>query len=710
MTSTSYQLFEQAMRERKQIVCTYLRTNREVCPHILGHRHGKEVALTYQFAGTNFDGAEVTGDWKCLYLSKVRNPTLRDGPWYGGSDHSQGQTCVLDVDLDVNPDSPYDPKRRLDRNEPNQQSGNRSPWIRRDSSSRNAWIRALHAISTIVANPTRLLVDVIEGKAATHPDVPALLSEMQALTYAELTEQTNRYARWALEHLAKGDVVCLLMLNRPEYVALWLGITLAGGVVALINTNLRGAALARAIATASPRHVIVAAELFEALHQAVPDPTSFQIWTDQEPDVTRYSGESLSLSERRQVNIHDTALLIYTSGTTGLPKAAKVTHYRILQWSLWFAGLANIRASDRMYNCLPLYHSVGGVVAICSVLVAGGSVVIAEKFSASRFWPEIVKWECTLFQYIGELCRYLVNAPPSAEEHRHRLRLACGNGLRGDIWTKFKERFGIPHIIEFYAASEGTFSLFNIENEPGAIGHVPAFLAPRFPAVIVRYDEEREQPYRDENGRCVRCAPNEVGEALGRISAKADNPESRFEGYVNAAETERKILRDVFHEGDVWYRTGDLMRMDERGFIYFVDRVGDTFRWKGENVSSLEVAEVLSSCPGVLDVVVYGVAVPGADGRAGMAAVTAGPAFDFPTFHSVAKERLPAYARPVFVRLCSVIDMTETFKPKKQSLAAEGFDPQTIADPLYVEDRAADTYIPLDHAIFRKIGRGEFRF
>jgi fatty-acyl-CoA synthase len=502
------------------------------------------------------------------------------------------------------------------------------------------------------------------------------------------------------------------MPNRPEYVEIWLGITRVGGIVALINTSLVGTSLAHAIESVAPKHVIVASELHQRLCEAIPDSDLFQTWLDKDfpRRLAEYSGAPLSLSERPSVSIRDTALLIYTSGTTGLPKAAKVTHHRILQWSLWFAGLGDFKASDRMYNCLPLYHSVGGIVAVGSVLAAGGSVVIAEKFSASRFWADVVLWDCTLFQYIGELCRYLVNAPPSSEERGHRLRLACGNGLRVDIWTKFKERFAIPQIIEFYAASEGTFSLFNIENEPGAIGHVPAFLAPRFPAVIVRYDAGREQPYRDERGRCVRCDANEVGEALGRISGNADNPETRFEGYVNAAETERKILRDVFEDGDAWYRTGDLMRMDERGFIYFVDRIGDTFRWKGENVSTLEVAAALSSCPGVLDVAVYGIAVPGADGRAGMAAITADATFDLLTFHSVAKERLPPYARPVFVRLCGAIDVTETFKPKKQALVSEGFNPQATSDPIYVEDRATDAYVPLNEAIYRRIESGEFRF
>jgi fatty-acyl-CoA synthase len=712
MPSTTYQLFERAMIERKQITCRYERGYREICPYILGHKNGKEVALTYQFAGTNSKGKQVRGNWKCLYLSGVRNADLREGPWHGKSDHSHKQNCVSEVDIDINPKSPYNPKRRMPDRTPNQQPGRgASAGPSRNAFARDAWIRALQATSTIGSNATRLFADVLEEQGAQRGLAGALLSDSQSLTYTELLEQANRYSRWALARLATGDVVCLLMPNRPEYVAIWVGITRVGGIVALINTNAVGSALAHAIASVSPRYVVVAAELNQQLREAFPGPPSFETCLDQQiaNEAARYPGKALSDSERRPVTIHDTALLIFTSGTTGLPKAAKVTHHRILQWSLWFAGLGNFQPDDRIYNCLPLYHSVGGVVAIGSVLTAGGSVVIAEKFSATRFWAEIVKWECTLFQYIGELCRYLLAAPPSLEEHRHKLRLACGNGMRADIWTKFKERFQIPQIIEFYAASEGTFSLFNLEGEAGAIGHVPAFLAPRFPAVIVRYDAEREQPYRDEDGRCVRCAANETGEALGRISSNWDDAESRFEGYVNAAETERKILRNVFEDGDAWYRTGDLMRRDGRGFIYFVDRIGDTFRWKGENVSTLQVAEALSACPGVAEIVVYGVAVPGADGRAGMAAITPEANFDLAALHALATERLPGYARPLFIRLCRHIDLTETFKPKKQALMKDGFDPRATSDPIYVEDRATDAYLRLDEAIYAAIQRGDLR-
>jgi fatty-acyl-CoA synthase len=278
------------------------------------------------------------------------------------------------------------------------------------------------------------------------------------------------------------------------------------------------------------------------------------------------------------VTIGDRALLIYTSGTTGLPKAASISHRRVLNWGGWFAGLTDASSKDRLYDCLSLCHSVGGVVAPCRMLFAGASVVLTDRFSSSRFWQDVIRFNCTLFQYIGELCRYLLKAPKSEFERRHQLRLACGNGLRGDIWEAFQERFSIPRILEFYAASEGNFSLYNVGGKVGAIGKIPPLLAHRFPAALVKIDVERGAPTRDDRKLCIASARNEVGEAIGRIGT-ADEGGGRFEGYTNKSETERKILRDVFAKGDAWFCTGDLMRQDEQGYFYFVDRVGDTFRW-----------------------------------------------------------------------------------------------------------------------------------
>jgi len=591
-----------------------------------------------------------------------------------------------------------------------------TPISRGSQSALRDWMRALEAVAPIAGNPHRVLLDVIERIAQRHGDTEALISARGVLTYRTLVEHSRRYARWALEQdLAKGQTVCLVMPNRPEYIAIWLGITSVGGVVSLINTQLRGPSLAHCIDIVAPAHVIVAAELTEQFRSA-PLSCRPKIWTHGggehlriDREIERFSGVPLANSERRAVTIADRALTIYTSGTTGLPKAANVSHRRLLQWSFWFAGLMNTTPDDRMYDCLPMYHSIGGVVAIGALLVRGGSVVIREKFSAGEFWDDISRWDCTLFQYIGELCRYLVNAPPHLRERAHRLRLCCGNGLRADIWQDFKARFDIPRILEFYAATEGNVSLYNVEGEVGAIGRVPPFLAHRFPLALVEFDAITGVPLRGADGHCIRCATNEPGEAIGRIKGHAGQPGGEFEGYTDAADTGRKILRDVFEPGDAWYRTGDLMRMNGSGFFYFVDRIGDTFRWKGENVATSEVAAAILAFPGIVDASVYGVGVRGTEGAAGMATLVVDGALNFAELRRHLAKRLPDYARPLFLRIKDRIEVTATFKYKTSELAGQGFDPALISDPIYFDNPEQQAYVPLDQPLYRRIGAGQIR-
>jgi fatty-acyl-CoA synthase len=584
------------------------------------------------------------------------------------------------------------------------------------------WLRALEATGPIGNDRTRILPTVVGQLADALGDRPALLSGGEGLTYRELGERSNRYARWALgQGLTKGEVVCLLMPNRPEYLAIWLGITRIGGVVSLLNTNLSGASLAHCIDVVDPRHIIVAAELIDSFlsarpHIAADVKTWFRGAGDYdlpriEDQIDKLSTRELTEDEVQAPDIGDRALCIYTSGTTGLPKAAHVNHYRLMYWSHWFAGLMDVQTTDRMYNCLPMYHSVGGVVATGAMLVRGGSVTIRDKFSARQFWDDVVQGDCTLFQYIGELCRYLLRAPTHPREREHRIRLCCGNGLRGDIWTEFKERFEIPQILEFYASTEGNVSMFNCDAKPGAIGRIPGFLSHRFPAVIVKYDIESEEPIRNEQGYCVRCSPGEVGETLGKISDDPMNFAGRFEGYTSNDQTQRKILRNVFKDGDAWFRTGDLMRRDEQGYFYFVDRIGDTFRWKGENVASCEVAEVMTQFSGVAEAVVYGVAVPGTDGRAGMAALVIGDEqeLDLATLREHLISHLPEYARPLFLRVRGKLEITATFKQMKHDLIRQGFDPTGTADPLYFNDAGRGRFVPLDNALYDRILAGKVR-
>jgi fatty-acyl-CoA synthase len=592
-----------------------------------------------------------------------------------------------------------------------------------DSALRD-WVRALEATAEIAAHPRRILLDAIEDAAQQQPDAEALICERATLTYRALVERSRRYARWALDqNLVKGETVGLLMPNRPDYLAIWLGITAVGGVVSLLNTQLRGPALAHGIDIVAPKHVIVAGDLVTAFKTAALNwrpkvwshgraETAYCEFARVDREIERFSSAPLTPAERRDVTIADRALTIYTSGTTGLPKAAKVSHRRLMQWSLWFGALMNATPDDRMYDCLPMYHSVGGVVAIGALLTRGGSVVIREKFSVREFWDDVTRWNCTLFQYIGELCRYLVQAPPHPRERAHRLRLACGNGLRADVWRKFQSRFDVPRILEFYAATEGNVSLYNVEGKIGAVGRVPPFLTHRFPLALVKFDPASQEPARDGAGRCLRCAPEETGEAFGRI-ANADKSAAasgEFEGYTNAADTERKILRNVFEPGDVWFRTGDLMRMDASGFFYFVDRIGDTFRWKGENVSASEVAAALTEFPCVGAATVYGVTIAGAEGKAGMAAIARDGALDIAGLRAHLARRLPPYARPVFLRLTDRIDATATFKHKNGALAREGYDLTVVRDPLFVDDPQRQAFVPLDAALAALIENGKVRF
>jgi fatty-acyl-CoA synthase len=356
---------------------------------------------------------------------------------------------------------------------------------------------------------------------------------------------------------------------------------------------------------------------------------------------------------------------------------------------------------------LPLYHATGGLCGMGAALLNGACVVLRRRFSATQFWSDIRQEDCTLFAYIGELCRYLANQPPHPDERAHRLRLAFGNGLRPDVWEKVIGRFGLPRVLEFYGSTEGNVSMFNFDGRPGAIGRIPAPLKGRFNARIVRFDYEVEAPQRGAGGFCTEAAPGEAGECLGRIDAA--DPRAEFSGYLDKAASEKKVLRDVFAPGDAWFRTGDLLRQDADGYVYFVDRVGDTFRWKGENVSTSEVEIAISSMPGVTHAIVYGVAVPGQDGRAGMAAITPKDSVDLKALHRHLASNLPAYARPVFLRFQDEAETTGTLKYRKVDLVREGFDPMKASDPLFVADAERSTYVPITVDLLRDIVSGKMR-
>ena len=583
--------------------------------------------------------------------------------------------------------------------------------------------RALQQTGSVEKTPYVTLREMAEMVASVHPDQQALVSPQESYTYGELDRRSNQYARWVLaQGLKKGDCVALFMLNRAEYVAAWLGIVKAGCVAALLNNSLNGRSLAHCVRIAAAQLLIADANLMPAVDSA-------RDFFDVRLKVLCYgdkrrghdlrldlalqevSGEPLNSAERIPLTIADRAIFVYTSGTTGLPKAANISHSRLLRIMAGFAAVTDAKPDDRMYVTLPLYHATGGICAVGSMLWVGGCSVIAEKFSARHFWSDIVTQKCTQFAYVGEMCRYLLAAPPSLNDTAHHLRGCFGNGLRGDIFEAFRDRFRLPRIREFYAATEGNISLVNFDSKPGAVGRIPPWAKSKLRVRIIEFDIETEQPLRGIDGFFRECANGETGEVIGEIVNDPKVPTGSFDGYADKAATEKKILRDVFKKGDAWFRSGDLMKRDARGYFYFVDRIGDTFRWKGQNVSTGEVSAALTGFPSVEDANVYGVTIPFVDGRAGMAALSlSDPAnFNLAKLRDHLTENLPDYARPLFLRIQDHMDLTGTFKQRKVDLVEQGFDPTKTSEALWFNDSVRNEFVRIDADIFARIRRGEFR-
>ena len=593
--------------------------------------------------------------------------------------------------------------------------------IRSELAYVRGFTRALRRTTSIARQPTHTIRDLAEDPAQKYGDRVALISERETFTYREWNARANLYAHWARTHsLQKGDVVALFMPGRPEYLSIWLGIAKAGGITALLNTSLFDAPLAHCINVVNAKIVIVAAELlgqFETAKSLLRPGIEILVHgpSDAYPRIdtalAHCSPENQPLAERVPLTINDKCIYIYTSGTTGLPKAANINHYRLQLAMHGYSAVIAATEKDRMYDCLPLYHTVGGITAPGAVLTVGGSCVIRDKFSAREFWSDIVRHDCTVFCYIGELCRYLLNSPPGPYDEAHRLRLCYGNGLRPDIWVPFRDRFKIPEIREFYAATEGNVTIFNFDSKPGAVGRIPKWVEHKFIIKIVRFDYEKEEPIRNAEGFCIECSPDEVGEVLGEIIDDPGKPAARFEGYADAQASAKKIMRNVFRPGDAWFRSGDLMRKDRQGYFYFIDRIGDTYRWKGENVATNEVSEALTGFGRFQETNVYGVKVPGREGRAGMAALVVDDVetFDLAAFHAYLAQHLPDYARPVFLRFSEKIDITATFKQKKLELVREGFDPALIRDRLYYNDVVTGRFLPVDGEVYARICASEIR-
>ncbi len=556
----------------------------------------------------------------------------------------------------------------------------------------------------------------LERHARQRPTHPFLIFGERHYSYAQANALINQHAdAYKKLGVGKGQVVALVMENRPEFLWHMFGLHKLGAVSSLINTHGQGDMLAHAIRICNPERVIVGSEIwshFDEVRAKLAEVVTSKVDVDVDVDAPYAAdlpvwGERLkdaSEADPAETGTHtlqDQAAYIYTSGTTGLPKAAVVRHHRFFRGGRVWAGAAlRFGPNDVLYNCLPLYHSNAVLLATSSVVTAGVTMALSRKFSRSRFWDEVRESRATSFIYIGELCRYLMNAEPSPRDRDHKVRVVTGNGLRPDIWEAFQQRFGIARVAEFYGATEGNCITLNLFNTVGSVGRLLPGMA------LARWDEAKQSFIRDSRGFCMKAKAGEPGILLGKI-----RPRGEFDGYQDKAASEKKIVRDAFEKGDAWFNTGDLLRADRVGNLFFMDRLGDTFRWKGENVATSEVQEQISKWPPACEVNVYGVQIQGTEGRAGMAAVVLSPdePFDAAAFKTHVAGALPSYARPLFVRVMPEMQTTGTFKLKKTDLQKEGFDPRTVHDPLYFLHPERQEYVPLDLALHDAISTGRLR-
>ncbi len=562
------------------------------------------------------------------------------------------------------------------------------------------------------------LVAQLERHARRRPSHPFLRYGGTEVTYAEAARLVTLHAgAYAALGIGRGDVVALMMENRPEFLWHVFGLHKIGGVVALINTNTTGDALAHALRVCAPKRVVVGSEVLSAFHNAGGE---LRAWLGGRAHVDVEPGEAtlarpwpawsaalrdavpVIASEGLGPRLGDVGAYIFTSGTTGLPKPAVIRHSRLYRAGRAWGALAfRLAPDDVLYNCLPLYHGNALMLATGSVVTFGATLALSRRFSARAFWDEVRAHRATSFVYVGELCRYLLAAPPSERDRDHAVKVASGNGLRPELWGELQRRFGIGRVAEFYGATEGNCITINVAGPVGSVGK-------RLPGmVLARWDAAAGALARCPDGWLVRALPGEAGVLLGRIRGA-----SRFDGYRDAAASETKIVRGAFARGDAWFDTGDLMREDDRRNLFFVDRLGDTFRWKGENVSTFEVEALLAKWPDATHANVYGVPVPSTEGRAGMVALVlaAGRSFDAAAFKAHVDATLPPYARPLFLRILAEMEHTGTLKLPKARLQAAGFDPTTSRDALFVREPLGDAYVALDDRMHADVVSGRMRF
>ena len=562
----------------------------------------------------------------------------------------------------------------------------------------------------------------VEDNAKRFARHNAVIFEGKTLTWLELNHLANRYAHsFSARGLQRGDSASLLMENRIEFLATLIALNKLGVTAALINTNLTGRPLVHCIKVSRSKICIFGEERQQAISKVlrsagmkgiqdylfVPD-SGDKTCPKWAHDLDKESA-SQSLdnpTSTHETTLADTALYIFTSGTTGLPKAAVVSNRRFLLMST-FSAIIGLRCGpeDRIYLCLPMYHGTGLLLGAGTAFSTGSCMVLKRKFSATKFLDDIREYKVTHFIYVGELCRYLLSVPEKKDDADNPLTIAVGNGLRPDIWHQFKNRFGITRVGELYGSSEGNIGFFNLLNRDCTVGTTTS------PHALVQYNVDADEIVRNREGHCIKVKEGEAGLLLGKITSM-----SSFEGYTSKEATQSKILNNVFEPDDAWFNTGDLMKTVDVGFAFglphyqFVDRVGDTFRWKGENVSTNEVGEIINTFPQVQICNVYGVTIPGTDGRAGMAALVLKDGvkkLDVAGFSRHICKQLPRYAQPVFLRVLPNMDTTGTFKMVKGELRDRAYELTSAGDPLYVMKPGASRYIKLNASFAETISAGK---
>ena len=582
------------------------------------------------------------------------------------------------------------------------------------------------AVGKIKPRDLYTMADRLEHQAREQGERPFLIYGEQTLSYAEVDARANQMAHTLYANgLRAGDVCALAMENRPEFFCAWFGLVKLGVVVAFINNQVHGRPLLHALQTTDAKALLIGEECLANVQatDGFPNLPCWLIrdaenpWTGPLPKgidghfdtrLEKAPRTPFPRDIRADIDAQTTTLLIFTSGTTGLPKAARYSHMRWMSSGDAMEVTLPATRDDVFYCCLPLYHGAAATSVTSTALKAGAAIVVRRKFSVREFWKDVARHQITIFQYIGEICRYLLNQPVRQGEREHSLRCMLGAGLSADSWQRWLDRFGPIQVFEGWGATEANAAIINVDNYLGSCGRVPDWNKTN--VRLVRYDVENDCHPRDENGFYQVCEVGEVGEVMGFIVDHPDIGGGRFEGYTSAEATESKIRRNVFRDGDAYWSSGDLLRVDADGYCYFIDRIGDTYRWKSENVSTLEVANALGDLPGLELINIYGVQVPGHEGRAGMAAVLMqeGRAFDPQALFALTEQRLPRYAAPVFVRVTQAADLTASYKLRKVDLQRQGYCPDRCSDPLFIRDEQAGTYVPYSAQVLARVGLAPF--